>query len=231
MSYNVSNYGVYDRKLVIDAISVVRKLVIADEAIDRISTDWWENCVVGHPGIRSSRLRIWVEHLGAYHAYREGGYTMTAEQYTEAKLKEREMVIADLKALSERLTPHIVKEFMDMGITNCRISIMHQPYPNLTINILYKSGKYRIPFWTAKIGDKVEAFPTNEPSSVSHPDSAVKGIIRKFVITDSYYNEYRSWESNDHPRTARHYIIECTEEHPYGYHVGELFEAHHIYKS
>jgi hypothetical protein len=156
---------------------------------------------------------------------------MTAEQYAEANRKVRADTIADLKALSKRLTPRIVEKLMGMGITNCKMSIVYQPYPNLTINILYKSGKYRIPFWTTKIGDEVEAFPTNEPSSVSHPDSAVKGIIRKFIITDSYYNEYRSWESNDHPHTARHYIVECTEEHPYGYRIGELFEAHHIYKS
>jgi hypothetical protein len=231
MSYNVSNYGVYDRKLVIDAITAVRQIVSTDEAIDRISTDWWENCVVGHPGIRSSRLRIWVEHLSAYQEYRDGGYTMTAEQYAEANRKVRADTIADLKALSKRLTPRIVEKLMGMGITNCRMSIVYQPYLNLTINILYKSGKYRIPFWKPKIGDEVEAFPSDEPSSVSHPVSEVKGIIRKFVITDSYYSEYRSWESNDHPRTARHYIVECTEEHPYGYHIGELFEAHHIFES
>jgi len=234
MSYNVSRYTVYDGEKAHAAITAISEYYFekcVTETDNKFFSDIWTNSITGHAGIRSLRIRMYPEFVSPYSSHAEEWAPSEEELVRERKAARREQY-EKCAALRDMLIQKILQILEEHGVTNCAVFLARQPFTNLSVIILYKSGTVKAKRRVLHIGDVVDAFPTDEGKT--HTCPVIRGKIVKFVVSRMYVRRYYTIDDPDELYTElearRHVIVECLEP-AFGYKQGELVEADYAFKA
>jgi len=212
MSYNIDLYTVIGRERALALHTMMQEAI--QKAVPNVRWDFWQNSI-SHRGIRSMRTRWSVNSKTSMKSPKELG--MGFDEYLRYLDATYNAETKDAYAEIQRIVVNLHPPEISATIRMIQGSFVY--------NTLYQSGTFHRPTWRPRIGEIVNAFGIDESTRSGSMDKPIQGKIVQFVRSEFYWNGAEQSEGVD-----QHYIIECMENHPSGYSVGDLLESDHVFR-